>query len=134
MLTRDQILGASPFQPRFAEVDVPALGGTVRIRNVSEGERGRMEVRYHMATTDAAREQALREEPVRWIIQCVVNSEGLRLFTAKDVPELMALDAAVTRTIYQAIKEHCGVGPAAPTVEDHEKNSAATDDGSSSGE
>lgn len=131
MSIRDLIL--RPFELRYTEVEIPVLGTKVRIRNISEAERGRIEALQAMARTEEDRVQAAREEPCRFIIACVVNEQGERLFTLKDLPQLMAQDSSITRPLFYGIREHCGTGPGAKSVEDHEKNCEATGDDSSGG-
>lgn len=125
--TREELLGS--FQRRFRDVPLPD-GRSVRIRNLSELERGRLiEAPRLNAPDDAARRKAIREEPSRWIIACVVGESGDPLFTKDDVPELMQLDSATSRAIYVAAQEHVG---SIPAVEELEKNSDGTSGGSSS--
>jgi hypothetical protein len=121
--TREELL--SSFQRRYREVPLPS-GRTVRIRNLTELERGKLiEVPRLNAATDAERRKAVQEEPCRWIVACVVDSDGQRLFKASDIPDLQQLDAADTRAIYVAAQEHVG---SIPSVEDLEKNCEATND------
>lgn len=127
LATREDLL--SSFQRRYREVPLPS-GRTVRIRNLTELERGKLvEGPRLSAATDAERRKALQEEPVRWIVACVVDADGNRLFKTSDIPDLLQLDAADTRAIYVAAMDHLGT---IPTVEDHEKNCEATNDGCSS--
>lgn len=113
-----------PYTTRYAEIYIPLLGDTIRVCSVPELERSRIEARQAMARSDDEREQNVRELRARWIVRCVVDENGQRLFTTKDIAEWMAADAGITGPLYQGIVDHCI--PVGQSVEDHEKNSEAT--------
>lgn len=129
-VTRDELLGS--FQRRYR--DVPLSGGrVVRLQNLSEKERCRIEAPRLAAKNDDERLKAMREEPCRWLIETLVDADGKRLFTKDDLADLLLLDSADTRALYVAAQEHCW-GGTPESVEDHEKNSGAmSDDCSPSG-
>lgn len=113
-----------PYQTRYTEVFIPLLGDSLRICSVPELERSQIEARQVMARNDEEREAGIREQRARWIVRCVVNSDGQRLFSAKDIPAWMAADAGITGPLYQGIMDH--VIPPGQSVGDHEKNSEET--------
>lgn len=125
--TRDDLFGG--FQRRHREVPISG-GRTVRIQNLTELERSRLiEAPRLNAADEAALRKARQEEPCRWLLACLVDGDGKRMFKAEDIPLLQQLDAADSRAIYVAAMEHVG---SVPNVGDLEKNCGATNDGSSS--
>lgn len=81
MLTRDQILKAS--RPATVDVDVPSLGGTVRVRA--------------MTAADYLLMSSLRQKGQEWALptlaRCVVDDGGNALFSESEIG-VLPMDAA----------------------------------------
>jgi hypothetical protein len=104
MLTREKLL--SSFERRYE--DVPTVIGTLRIRNLTEGEKsdfeagsltadGKLNLKYH---------QGQRR---RLCALTLVDDKGELLLTKPgDVERLKDVDASVTGAVFSKAMEHCG--------------------------
>lgn len=111
LLSKEQILGAA--RKDFKDVDVPELGGTVRVRGLSAAEF----IEY---------EQAIRDEDfanlrARLVANAAVDENGKPLFTAADVRALGEKPAKPIDRLFRAIITLTGFTDDA--VEEAEKNS-----------
>lgn len=96
-------------------MDVPALGGMVRIRACSVQQRTSIERIFQGANADEARQ--------RLIVMAVVKPEGL---TAKHVAQIAQHDASSLEPLIEAITELWMLGKQKEQVDALEKNSEAT--------
>lgn len=118
LATRDQLLGGA-LRRRFAEVAVQGRG--FRLRSLSAGEANRITCRHLAADDEDARAQALSSLPARYIVQCVVDADGNRIFSDTDVAKILEQwDASFTAEVAAACQKHCGA------TEDAEKNFETT--------
>lgn len=104
MLTREQLLGS--FERRYR--DVPTIAGTLRIRNLTEGEKadfeagsltsdGKLNLNFH------------RGQRRRLCALTLVDADGNLLLSKQgDTERLKDVDASVTGAVFAAAMEHCG--------------------------
>ena len=104
MLTREALLGS--FKRRYR--DVQTQSGTLRIRNLTEGEKsdfeagsltaeGKINLNYH------------RGQRRRLCALTLVDESGeLLLRQPGDADRLKDVDSSVTATVFAAAMEHCG--------------------------
>lgn len=102
-LTKAQLLGS--FVRRYR--DVETIAGTVRIRNLTEGEKSEFEAG---AVKDDGKLNLsyVRTQRRKLICLVLVDTDGEPLLDAGDAESLKALDAAVTGAIFAAATDHCG--------------------------
>jgi hypothetical protein len=91
LLTRDAILDAQDI--KYEYVDVPEWGGTVRVRGMTGTERDQYDVESAMAARAGG--SALSDFRVRRIARCIVDEDGNRIFTDKDIRTLGSKSGAV---------------------------------------
>lgn len=128
MLTREQLLGS--FERRY--LDVQTIIGTLRIRNLTEGEKadfeagsltsdGKLNLNFH------------RGQRRRLCALTLVDANGDSLLSKPgDTERLKDIDASVTAAVFAAAMEHCGF--TRDEKEELEKNFAeATADASPTG-
>lgn len=106
LLTRDQILEAEDFE--FEDVEVPAWGGTVRVRALSGAERDHFEgsiveqrgkkTRFNMANLRA-----------RLVALAVIDDKGKRLFSNKDVEALGKKNANALNSVFEVAQRLAGL-------------------------
>jgi len=128
MLTKDQFLGS--FRRTFREVETPI--GTLRIRNLTEGEKQEFEA-GSLKADGKLNLSFVRSQRRRLVALCLVDDDGQPLLTdASDVARLKDVDAAVIVRLFDAATEHCGFS--AEEVEELGKNyDAATAEDSPTG-
>lgn len=116
--TKDQFLAGG--SRRYKDV---ALGGMkLRLRSLTEAEWSEFELGSYDFARGEWNEQGVRTSDARLIALAVVDANGDRMFTSKDVPQLMQLDAGVIVPLVRAIRQHCGL---TADVEEVEKNLVA---------
>lgn len=103
-LGRDQLLAKT--KRRFSEATLPD-GDKVRIRSLTERERSKYESET-LNKKGELNQAKLADAKRRLIAICVCDSEGNTILTADDVRSLEEVDSAVTQTLYDAIRQHCG--------------------------
>ncbi len=113
-LTVEAILAAEDFQ--YADVECPEWNGVVRVRSLSGGQRSIITQRVRDKETDDLEELLT--------VMGVVNEDGVRIFTNKDIDVLKKKSSAPVFRIAKKIMEISGIGNAADAVEDAKKNSA----------
>ena len=118
-LGRDQLLAKT--KRRFSEVTLPD-GDTVRIRSLTERERSKYESET-LNKKGELNQVKLADAKRRLIALCVVDSDGNAILSADDVRALEEVDSAVTQSLYDAIRQHCGFDQR--DVEELVKNSDA---------
>lgn len=92
MLTRDQIL-AGP-RPAVVEVEVPALGGKVRVRGMTIGDRDAFEI-----ANAGDKGKYFR---ARLVVASVVAEDGSPMFREADLPALASLAAGTFEPVIDA--------------------------------
>lgn len=121
-LSRDAILGAADIQTR--EVDVPEWGGTVYLKGMSGTERDQFEA----ANRRSDGEQNLVNVRARFLVRCVVNENGTRIFGDPDAAELGKKSSAAIQRLWDVAAELNGTSEAEMAA--MEGNSGApTEDG-----
>ena len=109
-MTREA-LTATAAARRYTEVPLP--GGKVRLQSLTELER-------QQADLNGPPEQMT----ARYIVKCVVDKQGRRMFADEQIDEVLQLDAQITIQLDQAILQHVGMR----TLEQAGKNFATTPD------
>ena len=106
LLTKDQILGADDRDS--IEVDVPEWGGSVRIAAMTACERDAFEA--SMIDTkgkgDAKRLQNFR---ARFVASCIVDEDGNRLFSNKDIVDLGKKSSAPISRLFDECRKLNGM-------------------------
>lgn len=125
-LSKDDILKADDLPTE--DVDVPEWGGTVRVRGLTGTERDRFE--FALA---AAREKPDQVEVrAHLVARCIVDEDGGRLFTDKEVGKLGGKSGAALDRVFDKVRELSGMGDGA-LEEAAEGFGGAPSDGSSTG-
>lgn len=115
-LTAESILNADDF--RYADIDCPEWGGTVRVRSLSGGQRS--------IITQRVQDKELEDLEETLAVMGCVNEDGERIFTNKDVDKLKKKSNTPIARIAKKIMELSGIGNAGEAVENAKKNSAET--------
>ena len=103
-LTRELLL--SKAKPRFEYRDIPGVG-RVGIRSVSELRKTQRESRS--VDTNGNIKPGYVEKVRAWaFVDQLMVDEDTPMFSEDDVPAIQDMDHAITRPIYQAIKEFNG--------------------------
>ncbi len=107
-LTRDQILNANDLV--YEDIDVPEWGGKVRVRALTGAERDRFEAAI---LEQRGRGVRVRLENARALIAAmsIVDSEGNRLFSDRDVQALGQKSAAALDRVTTVAMRLSGLGP-----------------------
>ena len=110
------LLGAA--KRRFATVEIQDLG-KVRVRSLTELERGRIEAgmldkKGHLSGS------RMIDFKSRMIVECVVDHDGNQVFATKDVERIKQQDSKTTNALFDAIQAHVGMSD--EDVESIEKN------------
>jgi hypothetical protein len=121
-LNAESILAAEDF--KYAEVECPEWGGTVRVRSLSGGQRAQI--------TQRVNDKQLDELDELLAVMACVDEDGSRIFTNKDIASLKKKSAAVVTRIAKKVLEISGIGNEAGEVDEAKKNSelTASDDSS----
>ena len=110
VLTRADILAAEDIDYEY--LDVPEWGGTLRVRGMTGTERDR----YDAESFIAGQKQGgtpLDEFRVRRVAKCIVDDNGLRIFSDQDIAALGQKNGAVLDRIDDVIVRLSKVGEAA---------------------
>lgn len=100
-LTREALL--SKAKPRYEVVDVPGVG-QVGIRSVSEVRASQREARMFDDNGNYVKDFETKVRAWAFIDQLMVD-EKTPMFEESDLASIQQMDKAVTRPLYQAIKE-----------------------------
>ena len=121
-LNAESILAAEDF--KYAEVECPEWGGTVRVRSLSGGQRAQI--------TQRVNDKQLDELDELLAVMACVDEDGSRIFTNKDIASLKKKSAAVVTRIAKKVLEISGIGNEAGEVDEAKKNLelTASDDSS----
>jgi len=114
MLTREAILAADDL--KTIEVPVPAWGGVVLVRGLSGSERDRYEesmIRWRAGKgKTVAAVPALANARAKLVSLSVIDQDGERLFTDRDVVDLGQKSAAALERIFDVAQKLSGLAPA----------------------
>lgn len=98
LLTREQILGATDV--RTEDVEVPELGGTVRVRSITARDRDAFE--HFLVASRQKGKDVPDNVRAMYVALTVVGEDGELLFTRADVEALGKHSFAALDRIYQA--------------------------------
>lgn len=116
-LTRDQILQAQDLPAE--DVEVPEWGGVVRVRALTGAERDAYE-----ASVVRRKGNKMEYDPTnmraKLVAMCVVDEQGNRVFSDKDVELLGRKSAAALDRVFQVAQRLSGLR--AEDLEELEKN------------
>ena len=98
-LTKDQILAADDMG--MLKLAVPEWGGDVFIRVMTVGERDASEHEW-MRKKDTG----VDDFRTKFLVRCLVDEKGNRLFDNGDVAKLAAKSAKVVNRVWQSAMEH----------------------------
>lgn len=124
-LSRDAILGAVDIQTK--EVDVPEWGGAVFIKGMTGAERDAFE-----ATNQRNGEQNLTNVRARFLVRCIVNEEGTRIFADQDAAGLGKKSSAAISRLWDAAAELNGTSDEEQAAMEGNSETAPTEDGAAS--
>lgn len=124
-LDKDAILKADDLPSE--DVEVPEWGGTVRVRGLTGTERDRFEFSMAAARKDSS-DVEVRAQVVG---RCLVDGDGNRLFTDKELAKLGAKSGVALDRLFDKVRELSGMGDEA-LKEKVEDFSDAPSDGSPS--
>lgn len=105
LLTRDSILSADDFS--YEIVEVPEWGGSVRIRGLSGEERDQLEarmVRVQGQKTELNTD-AFRNFRAAFLAMSIVDQDGKRLFTDRDVEALGRKSSRAVQRVFNACQK-----------------------------
>lgn len=127
ILGRADILAAT--QDLVTEtVPVPEWGGSVLVRSMTGADRDAFEATL-VVEKDGKRSADLTSMRAKLVAMTVVDENGLRLFSAEDVPALNVRSATALERVFQVAQRLSGIG--AEAVKEAEKNSEAAPSGDS---
>jgi len=101
-ITKDMLLG--PERVRYADEDIEGVGH-IRIRSLNDREYMKLQSAVMKPDGSIDRTKA-RTANARWIIACVVDAEGNRLFADGDTQAIQDLDAFKTQRMAEACRLH----------------------------
>lgn len=106
LLTKDQILGADDRSTK--EIDVPEWGGSVLCSSMSAAERDAFEASMldNKGKSDKSKLQNFR---ARFVAACLVDAEGNRLFSDKDVIALGRKSSSPISRLFDICRELNGM-------------------------
>lgn len=128
LLTKDQILSADDLQTK--DVYVKPWDGYVRIRTMTAHERDRFE--QMMFSNKGGKRERMDDVRATLVSLTVVDEDGKRMFSDKDVKALSKKSAAALDKIFSEAQSLNAVSD--EDVEEIAKNSEETQDDSSDGE
>jgi hypothetical protein len=112
-LTKEQILAADDLG--LLKVPVPEWGGEVYIRVMSVGERDAYENEWVRK-----KDSGVDDFRTKFLVRCLVDEKGARLFDNGDIARLSAKSAKVMNRIWQAAMDHNNLSETA--IEELAKN------------
>ena len=111
VLTREQILGAQDIVTKH--VEVPEWGGTVIVRGLTGKERDEWEdamiVRSEKRGKNQPTQMTLHNIRAGLVARSIVDSEGNRVFSVKDIEQLATKSAAALDRVYTVAGQLSGV-------------------------
>lgn len=124
ILTKADILGAQDLPSKT--VEVPEWGGEVLVRGLTGTERDSFEMR--MAAANKSGNTEGQELRAALAARCIVNEEGVREFTDKEVGQLGKKSGAALDRIFDEIRKLSGMTKEAPKEAAEDFGEAAGDD------
>jgi hypothetical protein len=118
MLTREEILSAPDIGTET--VDVPEWGGQIHIRTLTGAEYDRWQESILIRRGDRSQVK-IQGARVQLIALCIVDDNGKRIFTDKDIPLLNKKSSAGIARVYDAVCKQSRIGEG--EVEELVKNS-----------
>lgn len=115
-LTKDQILAAN--DANLLKLTVPEWGGDVYIRVMTVGERDAYENEWQRK-----KETGVDDFRTKFLVRCLVDEKGERLFDNGDVQRLATKSARVMNRVWLAAMEHNNLSD--ESIEELAKNSEA---------
>lgn len=106
LLTKDQILGADDRATK--EVDVPEWGGSVLISAMCAAERDAFEAGM-LDSKGKSDNKRLQNFRARFIASCIVDSDGNRLFSDKDIVDLGRKSSAPVSRLFDSCRKLNGM-------------------------
>ena len=113
-LTKDQILAAN--DANLLKVAVPEWGGDLYIRVMTVGERDAYENEWQRK-----KDTGVEDFRTKFLVRCLVDEKGNRLFDNGDVQRLAEKSARVMNRVWLAAMEHNNLSDA--SIEELAKNS-----------
>lgn len=107
LLSRDAILAADDLDTD--DVPVPEWGGTVRIRTLTGTERDQFESSIVHFGRNGSREMRLQNLRARFVALVIVDADGNRVFSDKDVKQLGGKSAAALQRVWDAGRKLSGL-------------------------
>jgi hypothetical protein len=98
-LTKEQILAAD--DSGLLKIAVPEWGGDVYIRVMTVGERDAYENEWQRK-----KDTGVDDFRTKFLVRCLVDEKGNRLFDNGDVAKLAAKSAKVMNRVWMAAMEH----------------------------
>lgn len=123
LLSKADILGADDLPTR--DVEVPEWGGTVRVRGLTGQGRDAFEMKMASATKSGSSGDV--DFRASLVVRCVVDENGERLFTDKEVAQLGRKSGAALDRVFDAVRDLSGITQSA-------KEDAAEDFGEAAGD
>lgn len=131
LLNRDQILKVEDTQ--YETVSAPEWGGKVRVRGALAIERDEYEQSLNSTKIDDDGKVTIAgnysNAKARFVVKCVVDEKGNRIFKDEDAETLGKKSSAVINRVFQRIAKLSGMDR--KSNESLAKNSGAGQDGSS---
>ena len=113
-LTKDQILAANDVN--LLKITVPEWGGDVYIRVMTVGERDAYENEWQRK-----KDTGVDDFRTKFLVRCLVDEKGNRLFDNGDVERLAQKSARVMNRVWMAAMEHNSLSD--ESIEELAKNS-----------
>jgi hypothetical protein len=121
----DQLL--TPSKRRYKTVTLPVSGMVVRIQSLTEREVSAFHASALASNGTSVRKSRLEEAARRFIMLCVVDSDGNRMLNESHLPRLADWDSADAGFLYNECAAHAGTKTS--DIEDLIKNSETTNVG-----
>ncbi len=107
LLTRDQIVNADDLETR--DVEVPEWNGTVRVKALTGRERDEFEQSTVEQKKNGQVKQNLTNFRAKLVALTVVDEDGAKVFTQKDVAYLGLKSAAALQRVFNVAAELSGM-------------------------
>jgi len=119
-LTREETLAADDLEAR--DLCIPEWGGWVRIRTLTAAEKDDLEIGMVMDTTNGKVGETKRLDNIRarFVAAAMVDQEGRKMYSARDIKALGKKSARALSRIFTAVQEMNGISD--DDVEEMEKN------------
>lgn len=127
LLDKAAILAADDLE--HEDVPAPEWGGTVRVRGLNGRERDSYEMRMAVARQNGETDVDIRASLVG---RCMVDENGERLFTDRELPQLALKSGAVLDRVFDVVARLSGIATG-DGDEPAGKSDATSGDGSPTG-